>query len=82
MYGSVIALAIWQTMPGLLLVAGALPLLVWLMRFYNEPKPGEPPENYRGWPLWFVGIAFIHNRRFGMLFVAGLVLQLIGEGVI
>ena len=34
-------------------------------------KPDAPPEGYRAWPLWFVGIAFIHNRRFGMLFVAG-----------
>ncbi len=82
MYASVIALAVWQTMPGLLLVVGALPLLVWVMRFYNKPKPDEPPEGYPGWPLWFVGVAFIHNRRFGLLFIAGLVLQLAGEALI
>jgi 1,4-dihydroxy-2-naphthoate octaprenyltransferase len=82
MYASVIALAVWQTMPGLLLVAGALPLLVWVMRFYSKPKPDEPPEGYPGWPLWFVGVAFIHNRRFGILFIAGLILQLAGEAVI
>jgi 1,4-dihydroxy-2-naphthoate octaprenyltransferase len=82
MYLSVVALAVWQTMPGLLLVAGALPLLLWLFRIYNEPKPKAPPEGYRGWPLWFVGIAFIHNRRFGMLFIAGLVLQLAGEAAL
>jgi 1,4-dihydroxy-2-naphthoate octaprenyltransferase len=82
MYGSVVALAVWQTMPGLLLVAGAVPLLVLLMRMYNEPKPAEPPEGYRGWPLWFVGVAFVHNRRFGILFIVGLILQLIGEAAI
>lgn len=82
MYAAVIALAIWQTMPGLLLVAAALPLLVSVVRFYNSPKPDEPPEGYRGWPLWFVGAAFIHNRRFGMLFVTGLVAQFIGEAII
>ncbi|MEX0800948.1 MAG: prenyltransferase [Dehalococcoidia bacterium] len=82
MYGSVIALAVWQTMPGLLLVAGAIPLLFLLMRVYSEPKPREPPEGYRGWPLWFVGIAFVHNRRFGILFITGLVLQLAGEAAI
>jgi len=82
MYAAVIALAIWQEMPGLLLVAGALPLLLWVLRIYNAPKPAEPPEGYHGWPLWFVGIAFIHNRRFGVLFIAGLALQLIGEAVL
>jgi 1,4-dihydroxy-2-naphthoate octaprenyltransferase len=81
MYAAVIALAVWQEMPGLLLVAGALPLLLWVLRIYNAPKPAEPPEGYRGWPLWFVGIAFIHNRRFGVLFIAGLALQLAGEAV-
>jgi 1,4-dihydroxy-2-naphthoate octaprenyltransferase len=69
-------------MPGLLLVAGALPLLLWVLRIYNAPKPAEPPEGYTGWPLWFVGIAFIHNRRFGVLFIAGLALQLAGEAVL
>jgi len=81
MYAAVIALAVWQEMPGLLLVAGALPLLLWVLRIYNAPKPAEPPEGYRGWPLWFVGIAFIHNRRFGVLFIAGLALQLAAEAV-
>ena len=33
-------------------------------------------------PLWFVGVAFIHNRRFGLLFVAGLALQLAAEAVL
>jgi len=79
MYGSVAALAVWQEMPALLLVAGALPLLLWVFRIYNAPKPAEPPEGYKGWPLWFVGIAFIHNRRFGVLFIAGLALQLLAE---
>ncbi len=69
-------------MPGLLLVAGALPLLLWVFRIYKAPKPDEPPEGYRGWPLWFVGVTFIHNRRFGVLFIAGLILQLIGESII
>jgi len=82
MYGAVIALAVWQEMPGLLLVAGALPLLLWVLRIYSAPKPAEPPEGYHGWPLWFVGIAFIHNRRFGALFIAGLALQLAGEAVL
>ncbi|MFQ5472917.1 MAG: prenyltransferase [Dehalococcoidia bacterium] len=82
MYPSAIALAVWQEMWALGIVVGALPLLWLLIRFYVNPKPEKPPEGYRGWPLWFVGVAFIHNRRFGMLFIGGLALQLIGEAII
>ena len=52
------------------------------MRFYKSPRPDSPPEDYPGWPLWFVAVAFVHNRRFGILFVAGLALQLIGEAAL
>jgi 1,4-dihydroxy-2-naphthoate octaprenyltransferase len=76
MYVSAAALAVWQEMWALALVIGALPLLWQTYQFYRVPKPDEAPKGYRGWPLWFVAIAFIHNRRFGMLFVAGLALQL------
>jgi len=82
MYVSTLALAAWQRMPALLLVMGALPLLLVFLRFYNRPKPQEAPEGYRAWPLWFVGVAFVHNRRFGLLFMAGLALQLIAEAVL
>lgn len=82
MYASTTALAAWQEMPALLLVVLALPTLVWALRFYDRPKPKERPEGYRGWPLWFVGVAFVHNRRFGLLFVGGLILQLIGEAAL
>jgi len=82
MYGAVGALAVWQEMWALVVVVAALPMLWQLIQFFNTPKPDEPPEWYRGgWPLWFVGMAFIHNRRFGMLFIGGLALQLIGEAI-
>ncbi|HSP54284.1 MAG TPA: prenyltransferase, partial [Dehalococcoidia bacterium] len=79
MYAATALLAVTEGMWALLIVAGALPLLKLLFRIYHDPKPDEPPEGYRGWPLWFVGMAFIHNRRFGMLFVAGLALQLLAD---
>ncbi len=82
MYASVLGLVVWQRMPGLLLVAGALPLLRLVLRTYDAPKPSTPPERYPGWPLWFVGFTFIHNRRFGLLFVVGLALQVIGESFV
>ncbi len=76
MYLSTMALAVWQEMWALGLVIGALPLMVMVWQFYSKPKPEKRPEGYRGWPLWFVAVAFIHNRRFGLLFVTGLALQL------
>ncbi len=81
MYASVLGLVIWQRMPALLLVVGALPLLRLVLGAYASPKPEEPPEGYPGWPLWFVAFAFIHNRRFGGLFIAGLAIQLVIEAV-
>ena len=82
MYVAAATLAVWEGMWALVLVAGALPLLKLVFRYYGRPKPDRRPEGYRGWPLWFVGVAFIHNRRFGLLFVAGLALQLAAEAVL
>ncbi len=76
MYVSTAALAVWQEMWALVLVLGALPLMSLVLRFYTKPKPSEPPESYPGWPLWFVAVAFIHNRRFGLLFIAGLAISI------
>jgi hypothetical protein len=43
----------------------------------GNPKPAGPPPGYpeRGWPLWFVGYAFVHTRRVGGLFTLGLLLN-------
>jgi 1,4-dihydroxy-2-naphthoate octaprenyltransferase len=82
MYAATGALAVWQEMWALVIVVGALPLLLLVWRFYKNPKPAERPKGYRGWPLWFVAVAFIHNRRFGLLFVGGLALQLALESIV
>jgi 1,4-dihydroxy-2-naphthoate octaprenyltransferase len=82
MYVAVAALVVWQRMPGLLLVVGALPLLWMVLRGFSNPKPDEPPENYPAWPLWFVGMAFIHNRRYGILFIVGLAAQVTVESLV
>jgi len=82
MYVSAAALAAAEGMWLLLVVAGALPLFWLLVKVYRHPKPKKPPEGYRGWPLWFVGLAFIHNRRFGFLFVGGLALQLLADAYV
>lgn len=46
---------------------------------YRSPRPASMPEEYRAdvWPLWYVAFAFLHNRRFGILFVLGLVVEVV-----
>ena len=64
----------------LLLVAGALPFFFFrVLPVLRRPKPAECPRNYPrdAWPLWFSSYAFRHNRKFGGLFLLGLILQLI-----
>lgn len=59
----------------ILLVLGAAPLLRYLVPVFTQPAPESPPEGYpsSAWPLWYVSFAFVHNRRFGALYVLGLV---------
>jgi 1,4-dihydroxy-2-naphthoate octaprenyltransferase len=61
--------------PGVLLVGAAIPRLVRVLRAYSEPKPAAPPPGYRLWPLWYVSLAFYHNRLAGGLFVLGLMVN-------
>ncbi|HZP39879.1 MAG TPA: prenyltransferase [Candidatus Binatia bacterium] len=61
--------------PGVLLVGLAIPRLVRVLQAYSQPKPAAPPPGYRVWPLWFVSLAFFHNKRAGALFVLGLVVN-------
>ena len=82
MYVSTVVLAAVEGMWLLLHAMAGLPLLWLMIKFYRNPKPAERPKGYRGWPLWFVGMAFIHNRRFGMLFLAGLAIQLFADAYI
>jgi 1,4-dihydroxy-2-naphthoate octaprenyltransferase len=54
-----------------------IPRLVESLRVFSKPKPESPPHSYVGWPLWFVGAAFVHTRRAGALLIVGLVLNAI-----
>ncbi len=64
-------------LPTILLVAFALPLAAWVWRLLGAPKPATPPTWAIRWPLYFVSAAFIHNRRFGMLYLLGIILHLV-----
>lgn len=63
--------------PWVLIVVLGLPRLLSVLEVFRHPKPGEPPAGYpeRGWPLWFVGYAFVHTRRAGGLLTLGLLLN-------
>lgn len=75
-YAVVLVLVVTGTLGvGVLLVAAALPRLLQVLRAYGQPKPAGPPPGYRVWPLWFVSLAFYHNKLAGGLFVLGLALN-------
>jgi 1,4-dihydroxy-2-naphthoate octaprenyltransferase len=46
---------------------------------YRQPRPSERPDEYPEeiWPLWYVASAFAFSRRFGGLFLVGLILDTI-----
>jgi 1,4-dihydroxy-2-naphthoate octaprenyltransferase len=48
---------------------------VWAM--YRQPKPATEPAGYppETWPLYFVAVAFGHNRRYGLWFLLGLLID-------
>ena len=64
----------------MLLVVLGLPRLVAVLRTFSKPRPDSPPHSYIGWPLWFVGAAFIHTRRAGALLILGLLLNALVVG--
>jgi 1,4-dihydroxy-2-naphthoate polyprenyltransferase len=61
--------------PWVALVLLGLPRLWSVLKVFGEPRPESPPHSYVGWPLWFVGQAFIHTRRAGALLILGLLLN-------
>jgi len=69
--------------PLLLIVLLALKTFKQTLNIYKHPKPEQPPEDYPadGWPLWFVAFAFYHNRRYGSLFMLGLILEATRRGI-
>jgi 1,4-dihydroxy-2-naphthoate polyprenyltransferase len=61
--------------PWVALVVLGIPRLLQSLRTFSAPRPETPPHSYVGWPLWFVGAAFVHTRRAGGLLVLGLILN-------
>ena len=61
--------------PFVMLVVLGIPRLLQVLGQFSVPRPETPPHSYVGWPLWFVGGAFIHTRRAGGLLILGLLLN-------
>jgi 1,4-dihydroxy-2-naphthoate octaprenyltransferase len=69
------AAAIGWIGPWVALVVLGLPKLAQVLRVFSVPRPEVAPHSYVGWPLWFVGQAFVHTRRAGALLILGLLLN-------
>jgi 1,4-dihydroxy-2-naphthoate polyprenyltransferase len=61
--------------PVMLIVFLALPTFLQIYPQFLKPKPQTRPEGQIGWPLYFVGYAFVNNRKFGSLFMLGLLID-------
>ena len=63
--------------PVMLIVFLALPTFLKIYPIFLKPKPETRPEGQIGWPLYFVGYAFVNNRKFGSLFMFGLLIDVV-----
>jgi len=63
--------------PVMLIVFLAIPAFVQIYPKFLKPKPATRPEGQIGWPLYFVGYAFVNNRKFGSLFMFGLLIDVV-----
>jgi 1,4-dihydroxy-2-naphthoate octaprenyltransferase len=70
-----IAAAVGWIGPWVTLVVLGIPRVLEVLKVFNTPRPETPPQSYVGWPLWFVGQAFVHTRRAGALLILGLLLN-------
>ena len=60
-----------------LCLLGALSFLTQLLPVYLKPTPAERPDHFPedAWPLWFSAYAFVYCRRFGVLYILTLTLE-------
>lgn len=65
--------------PVMLIVLAGLTAIPRVWAMYKSPKPTTRPEEYDEsiWPLWFSAISFYHNKRYGMFFLLGLLVEIV-----
>ena len=63
----------------MLLVLFAIPKLVSTAKVYLKPRPKQAPTDLppNVWPLYLSANAFVYNKRFGYLFLLGLIIDVI-----
>jgi 1,4-dihydroxy-2-naphthoate polyprenyltransferase len=77
-YASVVGLVLTRFLPIWSLISLlAIPRANVLFRTLSQPKPKEAPPGAIMWPIWYLGFVFNHNRRFGALYVGGLILSVL-----
>ncbi len=47
------------------------------IRILSSNRPEKPPEGYIGWPLWYHRQCLIHNKGFGWLYIAALLVTVL-----
>ena len=62
-----------------LIVLAAIPTLLQTAAVFARPRPATCPPGFPSsiWPTYLVAYAFRYNRRFGLLFLLGLLLELL-----
>ena len=65
--------------PALILVIMAMDTIPNVWKVYKDPRPVERPESFPAdtWPLYYVALAFLHNRQFGLWYFLGLTLDVV-----
>ncbi|MBI3742306.1 MAG: prenyltransferase [Chloroflexi bacterium] len=62
--------------PVMLIVYFALKEFARIYPMFKQSRPAEKPADYPDvWPNYFVAAAFVHNRRFGLLYLLGLIID-------
>ena len=60
-------------------LAGTRLRTVWMV--LSSPRPAQKPENWPIWPLWYVGWSMYFNRAAGLLFIIGLIFNVIARAL-
>jgi len=68
-----------QLGPAILLVLLSIPKFIQESKVMAKKRPEKAPEGElgQGWPLYLVHRAFVFNRSFGMLFLLGLIIDVV-----